>query len=92
MQLIPCPWCGPRAHIEFRYHSDAAALPRDWSRESPAEAETRIWQRANHIGVHDEVWQHADGCRGWLIVARHNLTHVVESSRPLGPGAVAPAP
>lgn len=92
MQLIPCPWCGPRAHVEFRYHCDAGALPRQWLRETGAEFQARTWLRDNHIGVHDEIWQHADGCRGWLMLARHNLTHAVEGSRPLGPGGLAPTP
>jgi heterotetrameric sarcosine oxidase delta subunit len=90
VQLIPCPWCGPRAHIEFRYHCDACAVPRDWLNEPAAEAHARIWLRDNHIGAHDEVWQHTDGCHGWLSVTRNNLTHVIESTRPLGPAALAP--
>ncbi len=90
MQLIPCPWCGPRAHVEFRYHGDAAALPGDWMRESAEEHWQRTWLRANHIGVHDELWQHVDGCRGWISVARDNLTHAVHGSRPLGPAGLAP--
>lgn len=92
MQLIPCPWCGPRAHIEFRYHCDRQALPRDWAHESGVEAHARIWLRDNHIGLHAEIWQHADGCRGWFIATRHNLTHAIENSSPLAPAALAPGP
>ncbi len=92
MQLIPCPWCGPRAHIEFRYHCDAQALPRDWLRETVVEFESRTWLRDNHIGEHEEIWQHADGCRGWLVLSRNNLTHVVAKSLPMGPVAPAPVP
>ena len=27
MLLIPCPWCGKRAHVEFTYGGAAASLP-----------------------------------------------------------------
>ena len=92
MQLIPCPWCGPRAQIEFRYHCDAQAVPRHGHSESDAEWQDRTWHRDNHIGLHNEIWQHADGCRGWLVVARNNLTHVVAKSLPLGPVGLVPTP
>jgi heterotetrameric sarcosine oxidase delta subunit len=90
MMLIPCPWCGPRAHIEFRYHGDAAALPRDWARESADDFHARTWLRGNHVGMHDEVWQHTDGCRGWIVVTRDNLTHAVAGARSIGPPGLAP--
>ena len=92
MQLIPCPWCGPRAHIEFRYHCDAHAVLRDGQTETDGEWQDRIWLRANHIGWHHEIWQHADGCRGWLVLSRNNLTHAVATSLPLGPAGLVPAP
>ena len=92
MQLIPCPWCGPRAHIEFRYHCDAEGVAQRGHVESGAEWQDRTWLRANHIGWHHEIWQHADGCRGWIVVTRNNLTHAVAKSVPLGPAGLEPAP
>ncbi len=92
MQLISCPWCGPRAHIEFRYHCDAEAVPRHGHNETDAEWQQRTWLRANHIGWHDEIWQHADGCRGWLMISRNNLTHAVAKTMPLGPAGLAATP
>jgi len=92
MQLIPCPWCGPRAHIEFRYHCDAQAVSRRWHEESDAEWQERTWLRGNQIGWHHEIWQHTDGCRGWLVVTRNNLTHGLTKTVALGPAGLSVTP
>jgi methylglutamate dehydrogenase subunit B len=87
MQRIPCPWCGPRAHIEFSYRCDAEAVAPE--REDDAATLRRVYARANHIGVHTEIWQHRHGCRGWLRVRRHNLTHEILDT---APAAAEPPP
>ena len=77
MQQINCPWCGPRAQTEFEYLCDSAAVETDFQSEDTEMALQRIFLRDDDIGFHHEIWQHALGCRGWLKVDRHNLTHEI---------------
>jgi heterotetrameric sarcosine oxidase delta subunit len=79
--LIPCPWCGPRAQIEFTYGGDASV-----TRPAP-EAPMQTWidfvyRRANPAGPHDELWHHSAGCRQWLRVRRDTRTNVILESGP----------
>ncbi len=89
MLLIPCPWCGPRAEIEFRYGGQAhIAYPPD-----PAEADDAAWaeyvfMRDNPKGPFAERWVHTAGCRRWFNVVRDTLTNEVSASYP--PGAPRP--
>ena len=87
MQLFDCPWCGPRAHIEFTYLRDSEsvaagtmATPSDERRDLE-----RIYLRRNHLGTHTEIWQHSFGCRGCLRITRNNLTHEVDQCLPASP-------
>ena len=75
---IRCPWCGPRAQIEFSYGGEAGL-------ERPAEPLTAsveawdayVYERDNPKGEHDELWQHSAGCRAWLSVRRNTVTHEI---------------
>ena len=88
MLRIPCPWCGPRDEIEFRYRGDA-------NRPRPAAGAGReaftafVFERDNSRGWHVEWWLHVAGCRRLLKVARHTLTHeiraVARAAEPLPP-------
>jgi len=93
MLRIPCPWCGERDEIEFRYRGDA-------SRERPAAHaglaafNALVYTRDNPCGWHAEWWLHVGGCRQLLKVVRHTLTHEIHwvgapgeepPSRPDGP-------
>lgn len=83
MLLIPCPWCGPRAQVEFAYGGDATV------RRPPGDAPESAWSayvylRANPCGPHDELWYHAAGCRGWFKVRRDTATHEILASAPPG--------
>jgi len=87
MLLIPCPWCGPRAQIEFTYGGDAAV-----QRPSP-EAPEAVWVayvylRDNPAGPHAELWLHSAGCRRWFKVRRDTRTHDILGSA--SPGAALP--
>ncbi len=76
MMLIPCPWCGPRAQVEFTYGGDANAKrpPPD----APIDAWIRfVYLRENPAGPHDELWFHGAGCRRWLRVRRDTRTHQI---------------
>ena len=80
MQHIDCPWCGLRPQTEFSYHRVVEGIPRAWPEDQSAHIE-RLIRRGNQIGVQEELWQHQGGCRGWIIVQRHNLTHEIAGMR-----------
>jgi len=94
MLRIPCPWCGIRDEVEFRYRGDALI-----TRPSPdagVEAFTAyVYGRANPNGWHTEWWLHVSGCRKLIRVTRHTFTHEIlraetaESCRPLSGGAAS---
>jgi methylglutamate dehydrogenase subunit B len=85
--LIPCPWCGPRAQVEFTYGGDASAA------RPPPDAPAGAWidfvyLRDNPAGPHDELWQHTAGCRQWFRVRRDTRTHDILGS--VAPGVAMP--
>ena len=87
MLLIDCPHCGPRAQIEFVYERtvDSVVQP-----DAPAaEAMERLFTRANPHGLDDEIWRHSFGCRAWLVLTRHRVTHRITAIRAAGPEALA---
>jgi heterotetrameric sarcosine oxidase delta subunit len=85
MLLIPCPWCGPRAQIEFTYGGDATV------KQPPADAPAATWGefvylRDNPAGPHDEFWHHSAGCRQWFRLQRDTLTHeILDGAQPAEP-------
>ena len=88
MLLIPCPWCGPRDEIEFRYGGQAhIAYPADPEALSDAEWADYLFMRDNPKGEWSERWMHAAGCRRWFNVdALHG--HARDRGRvPRGRGA-----
>ncbi|MBV9345963.1 MAG: sarcosine oxidase subunit delta [Gammaproteobacteria bacterium] len=90
MLRIPCPWCGLRDEVEFRYRGAMLARP---AAAAGIEAFTRfVYARANPAGWHTEWWLHVAGCRRLLIVRRHTLTHAIESARDALDAPAEPAP
>ena len=82
MLLIPCPWCGPRAQVEFTYGGDAT-LQRPATDASVEAWAAFVYQRANPAGPHDELWFHGAGCRQWFRVRRDTRTHdILASAKP----------
>jgi heterotetrameric sarcosine oxidase delta subunit len=78
MLLITCPFCGPRDESEFSYgHEAHVARPTNSEAMSDAEWADYLFMRRNPKGVHYERWNHARGCRRWLNVARHTVTHEI---------------
>jgi sarcosine oxidase subunit delta len=76
VQLIECPWCGPREEVEFHYGGQAhVAYP-----EVPAEASDEAWAeylffRDNTKGSFAERWSHSAGCRRWFNAVRDTTTY-----------------
>ena len=83
MLLINCPHCGPRAQVEFTYERtcDSVVTPD----AAAPEAMERLFARANPRGDDDEIWRHSFGCRAWLVMTRHRVTHEISAIRALGP-------
>jgi sarcosine oxidase subunit delta len=75
MLLIPCPHCGIRPEIEFRYAGEAhVARP-----VQPATLNDRDWaeylyMRSNPRGLHYERWRHIHGCARYFNAVRHTLS------------------
>jgi methylglutamate dehydrogenase subunit B len=78
MLRIPCPWCGERDEVEFRYRGDAGrARP---AADAGVDAFSAcVYQRDNPRGWHVEWWLHVGGCRRLLRVVRHTVTHEIHS-------------
>lgn len=81
---IPCPWCGPRAHVEFSYGGDAS-LQRPAEDAPAGDWDAYVYLRDNPRGEHLELWQHVAGCRAWLRVRRDTATHAVLGAEPARP-------
>ena len=87
MQLIPCPWCGPRDEPEFSYGGEPAARP------VPADAvPNEAWSeylhfRINAKGRARELWCHAGGCGQWFLMERDTVTHEIFAAIKPGAGA-----
>ena len=83
MLRIHCPHCGLRDHEEFNYFGDATkaypALTTEASAQNHDAWVEAVYNRKNPKGLHSEFWQHTLGCRRWLVVKRHTVTHDIES-------------
>jgi sarcosine oxidase, subunit delta len=81
MLLIPCPWCGPRDEVEFRYGGQAGvAYPADPAAQDDAAWAGYLFMRDNPKGWFTERWLHVSGCRRWFDVARHTVTHEIAAA------------
>lgn len=94
MHLIHCPYCGPRAEVEFHYGGEAhIARPDDPGALSDAAWADFMFMRGNPKGIVYERWMHAAGCRRWFNVARDTVTYrilaVYEAGDPPPPLDVA---
>ncbi|GAC1409270.1 MAG: sarcosine oxidase subunit delta [Novosphingobium sp.] len=86
MLLITCPHCGPRAQTEFVYERTVDAIVQPDA--DPAEAMAALFTRANPRGLDEELWRHTYGCRAWLVMMRHRVTHEITAIRAIGPEAL----
>ena len=82
MLLLRCPWCGPRAFVEFTYGGDATKRRPDEGASDEAWHDY-VYLRANPVGPRAEHWHHTHGCRMWIKVVRDAVTHgVLATGRP----------
>jgi sarcosine oxidase subunit delta len=75
MLLIRCPWCGPRAEIEFRHGGEAHnARPSDPGKLDHEAWAAHLFFRTNPRGLHAERWIHQHGCQRWFNALRDTYT------------------
>jgi sarcosine oxidase subunit delta len=75
MLLIPCPYCGLRPEIEFRYGGEAhIARPRDPAQYNDAQWAEYLYMRTNPKGLHRERWRHIHGCGRFFNGVRHTVS------------------
>ena len=75
MLLIPCPYCGARPEIEFRYGGEAhIARPPDPAALDDAAWSGFLYLRTNANGLHAERWRHAHGCGRFFNAVRDTVS------------------
>jgi len=73
--LIPCPYCGPRPEIEFRYGGEAhIARPVQPSDLDDAAWADFLYNRSNPKGLHAERWRHIHGCARFFNCLRDTIS------------------
>jgi len=76
MQIIECPWCGPREETEFRYGGEAhVPYPTDPQALTDEQWAHYVFFRANPKGIFAERWSHSAGCRRWFNAVRDTATY-----------------
>jgi sarcosine oxidase, subunit delta len=76
--LIPCPWCGDREDVEFKYGgSSQVAYPADPASVDDATWARFVFHRPNPKGKMAERWVHTTGCRRWFNLVRDTVTHEI---------------
>ena len=73
MLLIPCPYCGSRPELEFRYGGHAHI------RRDPTAADDQAWAeflfvRDNPKGIMAERWRHVSGCGRFFNCLRDTVS------------------
>jgi sarcosine oxidase subunit delta len=85
MLLIECPWCGPRAEIEFNCGGEAHIVrPVEQDSISDEAWADYLFMRKNPLGAHAEQWVHSAGCRRWFLVERDTRTYAISAVRSIG--------
>jgi sarcosine oxidase subunit delta len=85
MLLIPCPYCGPRPELEFRYAGEAhIARAENPSAVDDAQWADFLYQRTNPRGIHAERWRHTHGCARFFNALRNTLTDKFVASYKVG--------
>lgn len=89
MLRIDCPWCGVRDEAEFKFGGDASVQRP--AADAGAEAfYLYVYERDNPKGWYVEWWHHVAGCRRWLKVVRHTVTHDIRQVAKAGDDVSVP--
>lgn len=95
MLLIPCPYCGARPEIEFRYGGEAhIARPTDPATLDDAAWGAFLYSRTNPKGRHAERWRHVHGCGRFFNAVRDTVSDKFVATYETGaakPDLAAPA-
>jgi sarcosine oxidase subunit delta len=85
MLLIPCPYCGERPEIEFRYGGEAH-LVRVEKGETVDDAAwgAFLYERSNPKGLHVERWRHAHGCGRFFNAVRDTVSDFFRATYKIG--------
>jgi heterotetrameric sarcosine oxidase delta subunit len=85
MLLIECPYCGPRAEIEFSCGGEAhIKRPAAPDALDDAQWADYLFMRKNPRGRHFEQWVHIFGCRRWFNIERDTLTYSIAATYKIG--------
>lgn len=85
MLLIDCPYCGPRAEIEFRCGGQAHIVrPGPHDQVTDDSWADYLFYRTNPKGDHRERWVHSAGCGQWFNVIRSSVTHQISEVYKMG--------
>ena len=87
MLLIPCPVCGPRPELEFRYGGQAH-VARPLASSNDTEVARALYLRDNVKGPQAERWRHISGCGRFFNCVRDTLSDKILLTYKSG----APAP
>ena len=81
MQLIACPYCGPREETEFHYGGQAhVPYPTDPAALTDEQWAHFVFFRDNPKGRFAERWNHSAGCRRWFNAVRDTATYRFEGT------------
>jgi sarcosine oxidase, subunit delta len=85
MLLICCPYCGPRAELEFSYGGEAhIARPADPTSLDDEAWAAYLYLRKNSKGLHAERWRHFHGCGRFFNVQRDTVSDQIVAAYKTG--------
>ena len=85
MLRITCPWCGPRAEIEFTYGGEGGIMrPLDSDQMTDEQWGDYLFMRKNIKGIHHEQWRHSSGCGKWFNALRNTVSYRFDATWKIG--------
>ena len=80
MLLISCPYCGPRAELEFSYGGEAHISRADPDAVDDAAWADYLYMRNNPRGVFAERWRHIHGCGRFFNCVRDTVSDRISAT------------
>ncbi len=76
MLLITCPYCGPRAELEFTCGGEGGIVrPTESASMTDEQWGDYVFMRHNPKGLHHEQWRHSSGCGRWFNALRDTVSY-----------------